>query len=242
MPAIQTRLDNLAEYPKIDTILAEYPKIDTIFERKPDFSVSEILKRPVLNTISVWDVTEKIDGTNIRVGLRGDGRVCFGGRTNNAQIPSDLFDKLTIHFLPFLLQSVFAKGAERYPGFCADDPVAAILFGEGYGAGIKKPSRQSTFILYDCLVGGKWWMERSQLADIATKLDIPTVPDLGRMPLSEIVALVRGGFQSRIGSCAAEGIVARPIETLFDRRGERLIFKLKTKDFVPGKKRGKCNE
>ena len=34
----------------------------------------------------------------------------------------------------------------------------------------------------------------------------------------------------------AEGIVARPIETLFDKRMERIIIKLKTKDFVPGRR------
>jgi hypothetical protein len=34
----------------------------------------------------------------------------------------------------------------------------------------------------------------------------------------------------------AEGIVARPIETLFDKRMERVIIKLKTKDFIAGKR------
>lgn len=45
----------------------EYPKILTLFDRKEDFSVNvESLKAPVLATISAWDVTEKIDGMNIR--------------------------------------------------------------------------------------------------------------------------------------------------------------------------------
>ena len=46
----------------------EYPKILTLFDRKEDFSVNvESLKAPVLATISAWDVTEKIDGMNIRL-------------------------------------------------------------------------------------------------------------------------------------------------------------------------------
>ena len=57
-----------------------------------------------------------------------------------------------------------------------------------------------------------------------------------RMTLEQIVALVREPFASKIGTAMAEGIVARPIEPLFDRKGARIIIKLKTKDFKPGKR------
>jgi hypothetical protein len=45
--------------------------------------------------------------------------------------------------------------------------------------------------------------------------------------------MVRAGFQSRLngGKAKAEGLVGRPAETLFDKKGARLIVKLKTKDF-----------
>jgi hypothetical protein len=56
------------------------------------------------------------------------------------------------------------------------------------------------------------------------------------MGLDELVALVRKPFASKLGTAIAEGIVARPIETLFDRRMERIIIKLKTKDFTAGKR------
>lgn len=207
----------------------EYHKIDTIFERKTDFSVSETLKHPVIGTIDTWDVTEKIGGTNIRVILTADGDVKFGGRTNNAQIPGDLLNLLVRKFTPALMKEVFWREA----------PVSAVVFGEGYGAGIERGGAyrpDKAFTAYDVLVDGKWWMERSQLLDIAENLGMDTVPYLGRMNLSRIVEYVREGFPSKIGGAPAEGIVARPIETLFDRRGERLIIKLKTKDFRPGKR------
>jgi hypothetical protein len=39
-------------------------------------------------------------------------------------------------------------------------------------------------------------------------------------------------FLTSAGSDAqAEGLVGRPLETLFDKRGSRLIVKLKTRDF-----------
>ena len=70
MPLIQTEVNGFAEY----------HKIDTLFERdKSTFVVDPTkLKSSVLGTIRDWDVTEKIDGTNIRVMLSESGEVSFG--------------------------------------------------------------------------------------------------------------------------------------------------------------------
>jgi hypothetical protein len=53
------------------------------------------------------------------------------------------------------------------------------------------------------------------------------------MTLDQATEFVRRGFPSCLdGSEAqAEGLVGRPLETLFDKRGSRLIVKLKTRDF-----------
>jgi len=205
---------------------AEYHKIDTLFERGPDFKVdTEKLRKPVLATISAWDVTEKIDGTNVRVMLGEDGDVRFGGRSNNAMLPADLLNKLCDVFNPRSMQSAF---------WIDGKPVEATLYGEGYGAGIQKGGAYRAdkgFILFDVLVAGKWWLDRYAVCDIATKLGCDVVPYLGTMTFQQIVELVRKPFPSQIGTAMAEGIVARPIETLFDKRGERIIIKLKTRDF-----------
>lgn len=209
----------------------EYGKIDTLFERDDKTFVVDPsrLRHPVYQTINQWDVTEKIDGTNIRVILSADGDVRFGGRTANAQLPADL--------LYYLIQQ--CPPEKLCPVFNLDGPTEAILFGEGYGAGIQKGGSyrpDKSFVLFDVLVGGKWWLDKNAVDDVATKLGIDTVPYLGRMTLSEIVELVRVPFPSKIGSAMAEGVVARPIEPLFDRKGARVILKLKTKDFTPGKR------
>jgi hypothetical protein len=214
------------------TGFAEYHKIDTLFERDPaTFVVDESkLRKGVLGTIRDWDVTEKIDGTNIRVMLSDTGEVSFGGRTDNAQLPADLLMNLFQMFPPDKLRSAM---------WLEDVPVQAILFGEGYGAGIQKGGAyrsDKSFILYDVLVSGKWWLDKTAVDDVARKLSCDVVPYLGRMNLEEIVSLVRVPFASKIGTAQAEGVVARPIETLFDKRMERIIIKLKTKDFVRGKR------
>lgn len=215
----------------------EYTKIDTLFERNVDFTVNpDKLKKPVFATISQWDVTEKVDGTNIRVmfepalddGEKGrDASVRFGGRTDNANTPGDLLQNLAKMF-------PVEKMAEHFQ-------TSITLYGEGYGAGIQKVGKlyrpDKSFILFDVLIDNKWWMDTMQVREIAGILGIDVVPYFGRMTLPAIINLVEGSFQSELNvDCPAEGIVARPIETLFDKRHERVILKLKTKDFVPGKR------
>ena len=90
--------------------------------------------------------------------------------------------------------------------------------------------------MYDVLCGGKWWLDKEGVDDVARKLGLDVVPYLGRMTLDEIISLVRQPFGSQIGTAVSEGVVARPIETLYDKRMERVIIKLKTSDFVKGKR------
>jgi len=65
------------------------------------------------------------------------------------------------------------------------------------------------------------------------KLGLDVVPFIGEMSLEEATEMVRAGFPSRLngGQVQAEGLVGRTAEPLFDKKGSRLIVKLKTKDF-----------
>ena len=76
----------------------EYTKIPNIFKREEhgnnkliegDYSTPEL--EYLANVPWVW--TEKVDGTNIRVVWDGHS-VSFGGRTDKAQIPAHLVNKL----------------------------------------------------------------------------------------------------------------------------------------------------
>ena len=63
-------------------------------------------------------------------------------------------------------------------------------------------------------------------------LGIQVVPIIGAGTLGEMVAMTKDGFQSQWGNFIAEGIVARPSVELNTRNGQRIITKIKHKDFL----------
>jgi hypothetical protein len=89
-----------------------------------------------------WVFTEKVDGTNIRVMIEG-GRVSFGGKTDNAQIPAPLVARL---------REVFDPLAEKLTEIF---PSGGCLYGEGYGPKIQKGGGNygsaQDFVLFDVL-------------------------------------------------------------------------------------------
>ena len=146
------------------------------------------------------------------------------------------------------LYGEFMLGREDLPylqGLVDADVENVVIYGEGYGAGIQKGgglySAFKKFIVFDVFVidpvGSKlggWWLSDANVHDIADKLGLDAVPYIGEMTLEEAALKVRQGFMSALngGQAGAEGMVGRPIEALFDKKGHRLIVKLKTKDFA----------
>jgi hypothetical protein len=145
-----------------------------------------------------WVWTEKVDGTNIRV-MWQEGNVKFGGKTDRAQIPSKLANRL-IELFP---SSKFMDNV--FPDMC--------LYGEGHGAGIQggggNYSPTQDFVLFDVKID-KWWLLRKDVEDIASKLNIPVVPIVGKGDLFEAQELVKNGFNSKWGNFLAEGLVLTP--------------------------------
>jgi hypothetical protein len=207
--------------------MKEYHKIQSVFKRETvnkgriiegSFSTPEIefLKD------TVWEWTEKVDGTCIRVMLN-DGKVSYGGKTDNAQIPANLVQHLRDRFDP------------QQEKLAAMFPEGVCLYGEGCGPKIQKGGGNYgdvQFVLFDVRVG-PWWLTREAVEDVATKLEIPMAPVIGAGTIAEMVEVVRSGITSQWGDFEAEGIVARPKVELFTRAGHRIITKLKTSDFQP---------
>jgi hypothetical protein len=186
-----------------------------------------------------WELTEKVDGTNVRVCWDGV-RPRFAGRTDRAQMQTSLLDYLVATFTAERLAAQFP-----YAGSAdADRPHEGrvVLFGEGYGAKIQKGGglyrADQGFALFDVLVG-RIWLERDSLEAIAGNLEVPIVPLVPGLGSPNAwtrdlaVELVQGGFPSVLaaGRRPSEGLVARTRPLLLDRMGRRVAWKLKARDF-----------
>ena len=202
----------------------EYHKIVTAFARNPETNFKTLVDgqwaTPELSYLKdvEWIWMEKIDGTNMRVMWDGE-KVVFGGKTDHAQLYAPLVEWMHGKFYSGALARVF------------DGP--ATIYGEGFGAGIQGGGKYRTdtiIAVFDVFMGGMW-LKRESVEDIATKLEIDVVPIVGHGPLMNAIARVENGITSTYGPFSAEGLVMRPAVELLDRRGHRIITKIKTKDF-----------
>ncbi len=207
----------MQKYHKIQTVYLRDPetKYKTLIEGKYALSEFEYLAN------NEWIFTEKIDGTNIRVNWDLE-RVTFGGRTDNAQIPSFLYSKLQ-EKLPI------SEFLQLYP----ETPMT--LYGEGYGAKIQKGGGNYIpdgvdFILFDVMINESY-LGRDDVEDIGSHLEINIVPVIGSGSLADAVKWAKNGFMSRIGTGFAEGLIMRPLVELQTRISKRIITKIKCKDF-----------
>lgn len=245
----------------------EYPKLNSLYKRegcgpydeKRNRYVSDLEMKPRKSALIIgeyacdefaaihtWTVTEKVDGTNIRIIFDRDrpGLVGFHGRTINSSIPTLLLAYLQETFTWEKIDKVF-MGATK-----------VILFGEGSGGKIQARgcySKCANFILFDVVID-EWWMERYNVENIAQTLEIPVVNLLDNSNgtnvwnRDQIVDFVKSKPKSNIAEVQElemEGIVARSYPLMMFRKRPVLsedplihadyhipiMFKLKCKDF-----------
>lgn len=213
--------------------MIEYHKIETLFQR--DIEGTKKLMEGVYRNETVkylannfWEWTEKVDGTNIRVHWDGH-KVEFGGRTDKAQIPAQLINKLNEYFGGETNAQIFEqKFGDR----------DVIIFGEGYGAKINgggtyiEDGKSVDFIMFDLKIGNNY-QPRESVEECATTFGIKTVPIVGRGDLDAAVKFIKEHPMSMLGprTHEMEGIVCRPMIELNDRSHNRVVVKIKWEDF-----------
>lgn len=210
----------------------EYHKIETIYCRDESGTrklLPGIWRDPTVCYLSEldWEWTEKIDGTNVRVIWDGY-KVEFRGRTDKADLPKHLLDRLTEIFGGDKAEELFEQTfGER----------TVVLYGEGYGKKIQKDGEKyiaagCDFILFDVSVGDVWF-SRGGVGMTAQLFGIEAVPVIGTGPIRDAIDFVKAHPQSKIGTQEheMEGLVCRPLYEMRDNRGERIIVKIKYKDF-----------
>jgi hypothetical protein len=209
--------------------MTTYHKIETLYNRDIEGSKRLIEGDYRDETVkflkdTTWQFTEKIDGTNIRIMWDGH-KITYGGRTERANIPAHLMNKLIELFgneeTEQLFEQIFGEKE-------------VIFFGEGYGVKIQNGGlyrSDVSFILFDVMINGNY--QSREMVEVAAKqFNLEIVPIIFEGTLDEGVAYVRTKPMSTIGKAPMEGLVARPKVELRDRCGNRVIVKIKVRDFT----------
>ena len=242
-------------YQKINTCFKR--DVNNIIMPYDEFVMPEI---ELLRNIK-WEATEKIDGTNIRIEVTKEVQwddpinhndpvgvnfsVAYRGKTDNANIPKHLYSYLEETYPEHkVLESLGLKKFipvnefEEHKWTSIDNvPEKYTIYGEGYGVKIQQGGNYIKdgvgFIVFDVKVNDTYLLTDSY-RDIANKLGAPVVPDMGYMTIDEAIEFVRKGFKSTIAENKdydAEGLVLKTPLGLRTRMGERIILKIKYKDF-----------
>lgn len=209
--------------------MREYHKIETLYNRDIE-GTKRLIEGDFRNETveflkdNLWEFTEKIDGTNIRIYWDGH-RITYGGRTERANIPAHLMNKLIELFGGEETEQLFEQTFGEKE---------VILFGEGYGAKIQGCGgdyrSDVSFILFDVLIGENY-QPRSVVEEIGMMFGLEIVPIVLVGTLQDGVDFVKKHPYSTIGTAMMEGVVGRPQVELRDRCGHRVIVKIKWKDF-----------
>lgn len=236
-----------------------YQKIDTIFKRDANNIIMPYagFVYPELEWLRncKFEATEKIDGTNIRIEMRrvinSDNTITFDveykGKTDNANMPKHLetflketypIEKVVASFgFPMTITPDTDETGELWEKVM-NGPELYTLYGEGYGVKIQAGGNYIKngvgFIMFDVKIGDMYLL-RDSVVDIASKLGAPVVPYIGEFTIDEAIEYVRKGFKSTIAENKdydAEGLVLKAPLGLRTRRGDRIVFKIKTCDFI----------
>ena len=154
-------------------------------------------------------------------------KVSYQGRTERAQVPTHLMNRLIELFGGSINEELFEQKFGE---------MQVILFGEGYGAKIQNGGKYRSdvsFILFDVyLPEQNLWLKRDAIEDIAKAFGIEAVPIVLKGTLQQAVDYVKSKPKSTIGEAYMEGLVCRPAIDLLDRMGKRVIVKVKVADFA----------
>lgn len=225
----------------------EYPKTSNLFLRDPDD-----IKKLVVGTldeetepfaqVGKWHLTEKIDGTNIRLCLNyGEGSaVKVLGRSDNANLPGK-----GDRFVESALPSITATDMEMALREIDPEGYASgmIVYGEGFGPGIQKGggaySDHMEFAAFDVLTLAQdrepLWRSWRDVVTVCDVLGLNTVPVLSdAADIEQITSFVQQAPRSLLNDHEAlmEGVVARTDPYLYTSRGRRVKFKLKVADIT----------
>lgn len=219
-----------------------YTKIQSIYKRdeKGNFIIG-VFSCPEFDMLfnAKWKAYQKIDGTNISYYWNGH-ELRIDGKTENAQTDKEVMNMLKKKITAEMLSKAFPP---KYDENGTEKPFNVIIYGEAYGKKIQKVGSRflkdgHDFRIFDILIvdscGKKWWLETEVVEEICNSLGVEMPVSYGVMTLAEAEKMVIKGWEDPIAEDSTlpiEGLVLRPVVQLFNKKGERVMVKVKTCDY-----------
>ena len=166
-----------------------------------------------------WFAWRKLDGENIRVHWDGE-QALWNGKTDNFVCDANFKKYMEETFPEELFEEKFGRDKE------------VTLFGERVGTKVQKNELNldhNEFVLFDVLIGNIWLDER-QIQDVANFFNLHTPISFGAAMRGSLDWLIERVANGEVKEW--EGIVATPCGGFRDRAGNRIIVKIKNKDYL----------
>ena len=169
-------------------------------------------------------LTEKIHGSNCRIGLINGEKIAGTHRTQRVK-PNNLSEDL--YWFPFTLEPI-----NKYLEDMSKEHECIIIFGEMYGNRIQNltyglnKQNEVGFAAFDILIDGKY-LSSFEFAAHTGKYQIPIVPIVDICPygFTKVKELSMGNTLLR-GGHIREGIVIKPIEERTHPKIGRVVLKM----------------
>ena len=184
-------------------------------------------------------MTEKVHGTNVRVGIVRGARMAGSHRVRRAEPTARMNENP--YWLPFTLPEVTAL-LEHF----AKDHERVVLFGETFGRGVQSfhygKKGSLGFAAFDLLVGERYldWVD---LKASLQRFSVPSVPVLYEGPFSAVELKQHAGGKTTFDDQhIREGLVVRPVRERPDVRIGRVVLKYISDDYLLDEKRSDYTE
>lgn len=185
-------------------------------------------------------ISEKIDGTNCRVGLI-DGQVICGSMRVQRRKPTDEDRKLSLYWYAY----THVSGVKELLHALGNIYRQVILFGEVYGPGVNSftygvAQGKVEFRLFDIFCDGRY-LDWESASDMCKQYGVTTAPILATLPydLNAIKQLSAGNTTIGGASHIREGVVVRPVHERTHPKTGRVILKYVSDEYLVKKSAGK---
>jgi RNA ligase (TIGR02306 family) len=168
-------------------------------------------------------ITEKLHGTNCRVGLI-EAEPMAGSMEVRRKRPEEGREASSTYWYPFTLPGVKDLLAEL-----GASHRQAILFGEVFGSKVQNLNYgrkgEFGFAAFDAMVDGRY-LDAQEFEALCVKHGVPTVPVLHRGPFAlDLVKRLAEGSTTLGGGHVREGVVVRPVRERTDPKIGRAVLK-----------------